>query len=106
MAVRRHSVVSRGRDNDDAGGVRAADRLAQRIGRAGFGDRVAERQVDDADVVVGAVSDRPVDAGDHVAREAAAIAAEHANVDQLRAGCDAAGVEAGDRDAPATRCPR
>ena len=97
MTVRRHSVVSRRCDDDDAGDVRAADRFAQGIGRAGFGDRVAERKIDHANVVVGAVSDRPVDAGDYVAREAAAIAAEHANVDQFRAGCDTAVVEIGDR---------
>ena len=64
---------------------------------AGSHHRVAERQVDDADVVARAVGDHPVDAGDDVARVAGAIRAEHAHVDQLHAGRDAAGIQAGRR---------
>ena len=53
---------------------------------------MAERQIDDADVVARAVGDDPFDAGDDVAREAAAVGAEHPDVDELRAGRDAAGI--------------
>ena len=87
------AVVARGRDDDDAGARRALDRLAQRVGGGRLGHRVAERQVDDADVVAAAVGDRPVDAGDDVARQADAVRPEHPDVDQLGAGRDAAGVE-------------
>ena len=45
-------AVVAGRDDDDEAGLdRARDRAAQRIGRGRLGDRVTERQVDDADAV-------------------------------------------------------
>ena len=69
------------------------DRLAERIGGGRFHDRVAERQVDDADVVAARLRDHPVDAGDDVARVADAVRAEDADVDQLHAGRDAARIE-------------
>jgi len=47
---------------------------------------MAERQVDDADVVARAVGDDPFDAGDDIARVAAAVGAEHPDVDEIRAG--------------------
>ncbi len=53
---------------------------------------MAERQVDDADVVERPVGDDPFDAGDDVAREAAAVRAEHPDVDESRAGGDAARI--------------
>src|SRR6478672_1671966 len=52
-----------------------------------------ERNVDDADVVFRLVRDRPFDAGNRVAGEASAVSAENADVDEIRAGRDAASVE-------------
>ena len=84
--------VARGDDHDNPGLHRLVDRLAQRIGGAGFHHGMAERQIDDADVVARAVGDDPFDAVDDVAREAAAVGAEHPDVDEVRAGRDAAGI--------------
>ena len=53
---------------------------------------MAERQIDDPDVVERPVGDDPFDAGDDVARVAAAVGAEHPDVDEVRARRDAAGI--------------
>ena len=83
VPVGRQAVVAGRHDDDQAGLHRARDRAAQRVGGGRLGDRVAERQVDDADVVAPRVGNRPVDAGDDVARVARAVAAEHAHVDEV-----------------------
>ena len=59
-------------------------RERQRVGVVGLGDRRAHREVDDADVVGRAVRDRPVERGDHVADDAAAVAVEHLQANQVR----------------------
>ena len=60
---------------------RTADRRQNR-----FEHRMAQRQVDDADAVPRPVLDRPVDGLDDVARQARSVGAQHAQVDQVRAG--------------------
>ncbi len=84
--------VARGDDHDNSGLHRLVDRFAQRVGGARFRHGMAERQVDDADVVARAVGDDPFDAVDDVARVAGAVGAEHPDVDEVRAGRDAAGI--------------
>ena len=81
--------VACGDDHDNPGLHRLVDRFAQRVGGAGFHHGMAERQVDDADVVERAVGDDPFDACDDVAREAAAVGVEHSDVDETsrRARC-------------------
>ena len=81
----RPAVVAGRHDDDQAGLHCARDRAAQRVGGGRLADRVSERQVDDAHVVAARVGDRPVDAGDDVARIAGAVAAEHAHVDEVHA---------------------
>src|SRR5436309_383114 len=54
---------------------------------------MTERQVDDANVVARAIADRPLHAGDDVARQPGPVRTEHAHVHNLRAWRDAAGVE-------------
>ena len=79
----RPAMVAAGHDDDQAGLHGARDRAAQRVGGGRLADRVTEREVDDAHAVPARVGDRPVDAGDDVARIAGAVAAEHAHVDEM-----------------------
>ena len=62
---------------------------------------MTKREIHHANVVFRAVLNHPVDAGDDVARQAAAIVAEHTHVDELRARRDTAGVKG--RDARSRR---
>ncbi len=55
-----------------------------------------KREIHHANVVFLAVLNHPVDAGDDIARQAAAIVAEHTHVDELRARRDTTGVKGGD----------
>ncbi len=81
--------VAGGGDDDDAGVDRALGREGQRIGFIGFGDACAHRQVDDADVVRHAVGDGPLEGGDDVADDAAAVLIEDFQADQVRRRRDA-----------------
>ena len=100
-------AVVAGRDDDDQAGLhRARDGAAERVGGGRFGDRVAEREIDDADAVAARVGDRPVDAGDDVARIARAVAAEHAHVDEVHARRAAARVRRSSRASRPPRCRR
>ena len=81
--------VAGGGDDDDAGVDRALGREGQRIGFIRLGDACAHRQVDDADVVRHAVGDGPLEGGDDVADDAAAVLIEHLQADQVRRRRDA-----------------
>ena len=98
-AADRREVVAGGGDDHDAVGAGVGDRLLQVGDHAGDHERLdagqrAERQVDH----VGAVVDRPADAGGDVL-ERAAFLVEHLDGLDLRAGRDAgdADVVVGDR---------
>ena len=60
------ALVAGGDDDDDAAVPGRLDRRVERVGLVGLGDRRAQRQVDDADVVVGLVVDDELQAVDHV----------------------------------------
>ena len=88
------AVVAGGRDDDQA-------RWRRRLPRRGTADRTkhgstigwpSERFID-PNRILGAVRDHPLNAGDDVAGIADALAVEHADVDQMRAGRDAVLVE-------------
>ena len=81
--------VAGGSDDDDAAVDRALGGERQRIGLVGFGDGRAHRQVDDADVVRGLVGDRPLECGDDVADDAAAMLIENLQADEVRRRRDA-----------------
>ena len=87
-------VAGRG-DDDQAAGDGVLRREAERIERARLLDlRMAERQIDDADRILRAVGDDPLDAGNDVAGVAEPCrCCKHAHVDEMRAGRDAALIE-------------
>ena len=74
LAVSVLAEVAGGGDDDDAGVDGALGGERQRVGLERLGDRRADRQVDDADVVGALVRDRPVERRDDVADDAAARA--------------------------------
>ena len=81
--------VAGGSDDDDAAVDRALGGERQRIGLVGFGDGRAHRQVDDADVVRDLVGDHPLEGGDDVADDAAAVLIENLQADEVRRRRDA-----------------
>ena len=83
-------VIARRRHHQHPRPRRPLDRLAQRIVPERLQHRRAERQVDDPDVVLLLVVDRPVDRLDHVAHRPGPIVAERPQVDEIRAVGDAA----------------
>ena len=94
-------VAGRGHDRD-ALARQALDRLHQRVGEDRFEHRVAERDVDDLDLVGLVVARDPLERVDHVAGVARAVVAEHAQRDDVDVGRDA-GIQA---VPSARRCPR
>ena len=81
--------VAGGSDDDDAGVDRALGGERQRVGLVRLGDACAHRDVDDADVVRHAVRDGPLEGGDDVADDAAAVLVEHLQADEVRRRRDA-----------------
>ena len=94
LAVGRLAGVAGRGDHDDAERGRFRDFFTQGVGRGRLGHRMAEREIDHADVVTRAIVDGPFHPGDHVARESRAVGTEHAHVDDLSARGDAACVQA------------
>ena len=89
-AIRRHAVVPSRGDNDDPRVDGAVHRLAQGIVPVGLQHGRAERQVDDADVVLTLVIDRPVDGFDHIARHTRPVVSKHPQAHDVRARRNAA----------------
>ena len=89
------------RHDDDARVDHALGRERQRVGDVRLGDRRANREVDDADVVGGPVRDDPVERRDHVADVAAAAIVEDLQADQVRRRGDAARAPSVSRPLPA-----
>ena len=81
--------VAGGRDDDDAGVDRAPGRERQRVGPVGLVHAGRDRQIDDPDVVDGALLDRVVDRRDRAADEPVAELVERPQHDQVRARGDA-----------------
>ena len=79
-SVRLLSEIPRGGDDEYPGAHRTLHRRAYRIVAIRLIHRPAERQVDDADVVLLLVLNRPVDGLDDIARRARTVVAEHAQV--------------------------
>ena len=77
-------VVAGRADDHDAGVPKGIHGLDQRVHRRGLVDRMAEREVDDADPVLRLVVQDPLQAGQHVGAEAAAGAVEDADGDEAR----------------------
>ena len=77
------------RHDDNADPDRALDGLAQRIVAERLQHGPPERQVDDADVELPPVRDRPVDCLDHIARIPRPIVVKRAQVDEVRPRRDA-----------------
>src|SRR3990167_2827683 len=84
--------VAAGHHHHDALGHRAAHRTGQRVGLIRLGRVGTQAQVHHPDVLVPAVVDDPVDAGQHVGQLAVAVVVEHADVEQVGVGRDAGGV--------------
>ena len=70
------AVVAGGDDGENTGVVGGSNGLAERVGGVRLEDGMAQRQVEDADVVVLLELDGPVDAGDDVGGVAGAVGAE------------------------------
>ena len=104
VAVGVLAVVARGDDDDNPGPIGALHGLAHGIVGAALEHRPAQRQVDDPDLVAVAILNRPVNRVGHVAGIAAAVGAEHLQIDDVCAGRHAAGgvlrVDPGGRDDP------
>ena len=73
-------------DDDDALRDQRVGRLHQRVARRRLVHRMAERHVDDADVVERVVGGDPFERRDHVARLASALAVENLQRDDVDAG--------------------
>ena len=89
LAVRRLAKVPRRCHDDDPGADRTLHSLAQRIQPPRLHYGRAQREVDDADVVLEPIRNHPVDAGDHVAGPPLALRVQHSDIDKHRARRDA-----------------
>ena len=83
VRLRVAAEISSRYDDDDAVCDRILDCLHERIGRRWFVDRVAKRQIDDAEVQAAAIGDDEINRVDDVARIASASAVEHLHLDEL-----------------------
>ena len=100
--LRQAAEVAGRDDHDQAGAHGRFDGLDQRIAIRRLVDRVAERQVEDAQAQRVAVGDGVLDGREHVAGAAGAVGIEHLQADQSRSRRDAAVLCRSSR----RRCPR
>ena len=73
------AVVAGGADDHQAGIPDSLDGLDQRIGLIALFDRLAQRKVDDTDVVICGVVEDPVESSEDVGAQASTQLIEHAN---------------------------
>ena len=83
------TAVAGRRHDDEAAADRLLHREIQRIGPVRLDDRVADREVDDADAIQAAVLEDPFDRRDHVAGPADARVVQHLERHDIRTGRDA-----------------